>query len=316
MFNKPDSSIPSDEWEALSSRERDFAHFIYEIYDHFDLVVIAKLGWKPTNIKITQGTNNIVIGFSYLAQNYIFRVPKYGIRQLKAIMCIRQQLNGKPYFPDILYYDDKCLIEQYADGKFLDELSDPNAFAKLASVMADFHSLPGCKFGPLMYKNFGVADDFQSYYPQNFNKFWDKMEQNIQFERNVLKLLKSHWRCVLQGCNDEPVICHGDLWHNNIFYSNDSKKITLIDWERCGVYHREKDLRFLLSQSITKEQRNTFLTHYPYEVNEKLMHWYELTSQLKYCRLEDIQNFINTANKFLSIMGESCQIINNSSIQQ
>jgi len=308
MFDKPDSSIPTDEWLALSTSEQEFCHFIYEIYEHFDLVITQNLGWKAIDVKINQGTNNIVIGFSYLGDRYIFRVPKIGIQQLKTIMCIRQELNGKPYFIDIVYYDHKCLIERYAEGELLSEFSSPHSFAELAVVMGDIHSYSGEKFGPLIYSNVGAANDFQSYYVKGIDKVWAEMEKYLKFEQNKLSMLKHYWNLVLEETNSDPVICHGDLWHNNIFYSTDSQKITLIDWERCGVYHKEKDLRFLISKSVTEEQRNIFLANYPYDIDDRLLHWYSFTMQLKYCRLADIQNFIDEANIFLNIMIEKSPI--------
>jgi predicted Ser/Thr protein kinase len=316
ILDKPDDSIPTEEWLSLSSSKRDFALFIYDIHEHFDLVVRTKLDWNPTNIKINQGHNNIVIGFDFLEQRYVFRVPKRGIRQLKTIMCIRQQLNGKPYFPNVIYYDDKCLIEHYADGEQLNELSDSNAFAKLAVVMADIHHYQGRQFGPLIYGNSGVANDFRSYYIEGIDKSWDRIEHFIKLESTELQILKNHWYEVLQQSNSELVICHGDLAHHNIFYSENKKLITLIDWDACGIYHKEKDLRFLLNKHITEEQRNAFLIHYPYDVDEHLLYWYCLTNQLKYGTLEDTRDFIDAANGFLNIRGVNLHLTDNSSVPE
>jgi serine/threonine protein kinase len=316
MLDKPDDSIPTEEWLALSSSDRAFAHFIYDIHEHFDLVVRTKLNWKPANIKINQGHNNIVMRFDFLEQRYVFRVPKRGIRQLKTIMCIRQQLNGKSYFPDVIYYDDKCLIEHYADGEQLNELSDSNAFAKLAIVMADIHHYPGSQFGPLIYGNSGVANDFKSYYIEGIDKAWDRVERFIKLKSTELQILKNHWYAVLQQIDGELVICHGDLGHHNIFYSEDKKSIKLIDWDACGIYHKEKDLRFLLDKHITEAQRNAFFIHYPYDVDEHLLYWYRLTNQLKYGDLEDTRDFIDAANGFLNIRGVNLHLTDNSAVSE
>ena len=314
MFDKPDKDIPTDEWLALTPENRDFARFIYEINDHFDLVVRNKLGWKPTDIKINQGTNNIVLAFSHLDQSYIFRVPKYGIQQLKSIMCIRQKLKGKSYFPDIIYYDDKCLIEHFADGEFLGENNDIEAFTALAVVMADVHSFTGRKFGPLMYQNFGLANDFKSYYLENIDNIWSRAEHFIKCSPQDFKILKERWYSVCLEPHSDPVICDGDLWQNNIFYSATNTRLTLIDWDRCGVYHREKDLHFLISKAITDEQRNAFFTHYPYDVNQTLLYWYSFTMQLKYSNYEDPRDFIDAANAFLAICGDNLDFTDNNSI--
>jgi hypothetical protein len=316
MLDKLDDSIPAGEWLSLSQSDRDFSNFVYEIYEHFYLVVRKKLGWKPTNIKINRGIHNIVIGFKFLEQGYIFRVPLQGIHQLKTIMCIRQKLNGKSYFIDVLYYDDKCLIERYADGQLFDGSSDPYAFTKLAAVMADIHRFPGRKFGPLVYENVGIANDFKSYYLKNIEKAWDKVEHLIKLESKDLQILKNHWYSVLQECDGELVICHGDLWRNNIFYSDDTKRIILIDWDTCGIYHKENDLRFLLNKHITEDQRNAFFTHYPYDVDEHLLYWYRLTNQLKYGGLEITRNFIDAANGFLNIRGVNLHLTDNSSVPE
>lgn len=316
MLDKPDDSIPTEEWLSLSSSDRAFAHFIYDIYEHFDLVVKTKLNWKPANIKINQGHNNIVMGFDFLDQRYVFRVPKRGIRQLKTIMCIRQELNGKPYFPDVIYYDDKCLIEHYADGEQLNALSDSNVFAKLAVVIAEIHHYPGRQFGPLMYGNSGVANDFKSYYIEGIEEAWNKVEHFTKLEPTDLQTLKDHWYAVLQQSDGELVICHGDLSHHNIFYSEEKESITLIDWDACGIYHKEKDLRFLLNKHITEEQRNAFFTHYPDEVDEDLLYWYSLTNQLKYGALEDTRDFIDAANGFLNIRGVNLHLTDNSSVPE
>jgi hypothetical protein len=316
MLDKPDDSIPTEEWLSMSASDRAFAHFIYDIHEHFDLVIRTKLDWKPINIKINQGHNNIVMGFDFLEQGYVFRVPKRGIRQLKTIMCIRQQLNGKSYFPDVIYYDDKCLIEHYANGEQLTELSDSNAFAKLALVMADIHHYPGRQFGPLMYGNSGVANDFKSYYIKGIDKAWDRIERFIKLESTDLQILKNHWYAVLEQSDGEHVICHGDLAHQNIFYSEDKKSITLIDWDACGIYHKEKDLRFLLNKHITEKQRNAFFIHYPYYVDEHLLYWYSLTNQLKYGALEDTRDFIDAANGFLNIRGVNLHLTDNSSVPE
>ena len=314
MLDKPDDSIPADEWEALSQQERDFAHFIYDIYDHFDLVVKEKLGWKPTNIKINQGKGNIVIGFESQGQGYVFRVPKYGIRQLQIIMCIRRTLGDKPYFPNVFYYDDKCLIERYVDGERLSESTSPDVFAKLAAIISDIHSLPGRGFGPLRYKNYGIADDIESYYTEEyFQEEWNNIRQHIQPDPEILQTLQRYWRSLLHRKGGEFVICHGDLWCDNALYDDESAKLTLIDWDTCGIYHREKDLHFLISPPVTEEQRHAFFSHYPYDVDQQWLHWYRFTMQLKYWRAEKTSYFIDSANDFLSIMGSDQHLTDNSS---
>lgn len=314
MFDIPDSLMPIEDFEKLGLLEQKFHTFIFDIYDHFNLVVIKKLGWDPIDVKITQGTNNVVIGFSYLDARYIFRVPKYGIRQLKTVMCIRRILGGKPYFIDVIYYDDKCLIERFVNGKFLDKNADSEGFIQLAKVMTDIHNLSGENFGPLKYKNIGIAESFQSYYLHNIDTIWDANSPYLNFESNKLDELKKYWYSVLLNTKSEAVICHGDLWHNNIFYCNNNQLVTLIDWDRCGIYHREKDLRFLISKEITEEQRSSFYAHYPYDIDEILLYWYNLTMQLKYCDVDDIQQFIDAADSFLVIMNKKLQLTNNNPV--
>ena len=125
--------------------------------------------------------------------------------------------------------------------------------------------------------------------------------------------MNNYWYTVLEQSDGELVICHGDLTHHNIFYSEDKKSITLIDWDACGIYHKEKDLHFLLNEHITEEQRNAFFIHYPYNVDEHLLYWYSLTNKLKYGVPEGAQNFIDAANGFLNIRGVNLHLTNNSS---
>jgi thiamine kinase-like enzyme len=167
-----------------------------------------------------------------------------------------------------------------------------------------------------VYENVGIANDFKSYYLKNIEKAWDKVEHLIKLESKDLQILKNHWYSVLQECDGELVICHGDLWRNNIFYSDDTKRIILIDWDTCGIYHKENDLRFLLNKHITEDQRNAFFTHYPYDVDEHLLYWYRLTNQLKYGGLEITRNFIDAANGFLNIRGVNLHLTDNSSVPE
>lgn len=304
-INKPAGDIPEYDWCTLSYSQQAYAEFVYEVLGYFDEVVRHNLGWSPDNIKINQGKNNLVIAFDVEQKRYLFRVPKYGNKQLQVYHMAAQQFSKHAFFPTLAYIDSKCMIEHFAVGQNLEQGSSAEAYKALAKALNKIHCLPAKGFGHLLEQNKGVDGSAFEHYMPLMTESIKQLSQLLPNQANIIRHVFLLWQIKLRSNNTPVVLCHGDLWSNNILYDVTGKHLTIIDWDTCGAYHREKDLHFLLSEGVPEKYTRHFFEHYDFDVDTVLMSWYRLTMNVIYYDPSRHDHFLKAANHFLQEMGDS-----------
>lgn len=304
---KPSDDIPDGEWQALSLSQQAFAEFVYEVLDYFNVVVRERLGWTPENLRINQGRNNIVLGFEWQAQRYLFRVPKHGHKQLEQHALAVQHFGHFDFFIDQVYADSKCIIERFAPGDSLNHDAPEAAYIALAKALNKIHSNTAKHFGPMSSKILNHGEHFSAsdHYLAPMTDAIRSLSMEIPDQAQEFHRLFQLWQLTLRGIKKPTVICHGDLWSDNVLYDPEAEKLTLIDWDTFGVYHREKDLHFLLSDDVPSVYKKRFFEVYDYDVDLALMSWYRLTMNVIYYKPDRSLHLVEAANHFFNLMGSS-----------
>ncbi|TPE46622.1 aminoglycoside phosphotransferase family protein [Maribrevibacterium harenarium] len=301
-IKKPAEDIPDDEWNALSLSDQAFLEFIYEVFDYFDEVVRQKLGWKPEQIQINQGKNNIVLAFNHDQKRYLFRVPKYGRQQLQRYMRAAQLLEDQPFFSERIYIDGNCMIETYAPGVTLNQDAPSGAYIALAKALNLMHQQKGQGFGGLRVGTTGHDDSvFDHYLPMMTERIED-LKQLFPNQAVSLDAVFELWQQKLNSISSPLCLCHGDLWSDNVLYDKDTDHLTIIDWDSCGIYHREKDLHFLLSDDVPSANKDLFFQHYDTEPDWQLMSWYRVTMNVLYFKADRGSHLQTAVNHFFEQM--------------
>lgn len=306
LVTKPNSTIPDTKLYSYNPDKQAFIEFIYDVLDYFDKVLKNKLKWQPQDIKINQGYNNLVIAFSYQQKRYIFRVPKFGQWQLKNYMRAANLVNHYDFFPARIYIDGQCMIEHFVAGTQLNNTSDLKAYLKLAEHLNQLHTHAGKGYGSLLIDNQGINKNIIEHYSTKMLVTWEDLLPLFDNQTHTYQTLKLLWQQKLKSVNTMPVLCHGDLWQNNLIYNKATNQLTLIDWDTCGIYHREKDLYFLLDKKITPACRQAFFEHYKHPVDTQLLAWFRLTHALQLTE-HDLEHLTTIINHFLITMGSPAQ---------
>lgn len=306
LVAKPNSNIPDMEWRSYNPDQQAFIAFIYDVLDYFNEVLEKKLKWQPEDIKISQGYNNLVIAFNYQQQRYLFRVPKFGQWQLKNYMRAANLVSHYDFFPERIYIDGQCMIEHFVAGAQLNNTSNLKAYLKLAEHLNQLHTHVGEGYGSLLVDNQGVDKNIAEHYSAKMPAYWEKLRPLFDNQTDTYQTLKLLWQQKLESVNTTPVLCHGDLWQGNLIYNEATNQLAIIDWDTCGIYHREKDLYFLLDKRITPACRQAFFEHYKHPVDTQLMAWFRLTHSLQLTE-RNLERLITAINHFLITMGSPAQ---------
>ena len=305
---KPAENIPDDEWQALPLEQQAFAEFIYDVLDYFEKVVREKLGWAPENLRINQGRNNVVIGFEANDQAYLFRVPKYGPTQLARHQRAMQQFGHFAFVTEQVYHDQQCMIEHFVPGNNLNREAPEAAYIELAKALNYIHAQSAQGFGPISSDNrlTGIHRNAMEHYLPPLTDMIQTLMAQLPEKADVLQQVFQQWQLTLRNSDSSAVVlCHGDLWSDNVIYDTESGSLKLIDWDTFGVYHREKDLHFLLSDDVPESYKQVFFQHYKYQTDPILMSWYRLTMNIVYYIPERYDHLAEAANHFLTLLGHS-----------
>lgn len=257
-----------DESQEVSESVLSFAEFLIEIDAHFKHVIFELLKWDPKEVKISWGANNVVMQFRHQDQRYLFRVPKHGPFQLKAVHLANSYFKSLNFFPKIIYFDHKCIIEEYIEGEHL-HTGQPVHFENLARALAQMHCIPIEGYGPLVYRGQGEFENpDQLVGPKLYHRFNRCVELGyLKGDLPVFERLFFDW---YEAYSEMPrVICHGDLWDSNAFCLKNGE-VKLIDWESVGAYPFYQDLKMLHNSWMTEENRQHFVQTYEQETQVSL----------------------------------------------
>jgi len=133
-----------------------------------------------------------------------------------------------------LHYDDSCRIEEFYRGRTLtaDDVFDPDIQRGVAAELYRFHQLephglPDGTFFELLTEQWGelarsVLIDHRAAFPAHEQAMCADLEA-IWAPETIDKVL----RCLPDG---EPVFCHNDTYHGNVFLLDDGT-VKLLDFE-------------------------------------------------------------------------------------
>lgn len=308
LVTKPNSTISDVEWHSYNPDQQAFIVFIYDVLDYFDEVLEKKLKWQPEGIKINQGYNNLVIAFNYQQQRYLFRVPKFGQWQLKNYRRAANLISHYEFFPKLIYIDGQCMIEHFVAGVQLNNTYNLKAYLELAKHLNQLHSHLGEGYGLLLVDKQGVNKNIVEHYFNKIKIYWENLQPLFDDQIPAYQTLILLWQQKLESVTANPVLCHGDLWQGNCIYNESTNQLTLIDWDTCGIYHREKDLFFLLDEKIPSACKQAFFEQYKYPVDTQLMAWFRLTNLAAYFSEHYLESLIAAMNHFLITMGSQVRL--------
>jgi thiamine kinase-like enzyme len=278
-----------------------FAEFLLEIQDYFNWVMAEKLNWNVANVQITFGHGNVLLKFEQAGETFVFRVPKFGTFQIKNQRRAQAFFGEEAFFPDVVYFDGKCIIERFIEGEKLGRQTDGSDYFHLGQALAKIHQTPAQGFGHLTHANVGDEESALVYYQERLENGWALIEQKQLLTNDVLKRLQKETLLRLSKIDGLPkVVCHGDVWRENVIYNASTEQLKLIDWEGVGAFTREMDLAFLHRKYVTKEQRVRFLEGYNSSVDSSMVAFYSLLRIVVNFNRQHYSRFTQAAENFLT----------------
>ncbi|WP_044408955.1 aminoglycoside phosphotransferase family protein [Thiomicrospira microaerophila] len=261
--------------------QTQFDYFLQQVNAHFKYVIQQRLDWLITALDYKIGFGHLVIRFKRIEDGlfYIFRVPIYSQEQLKTAMRARRLLQDKPYVCELIYHDEKCMIEQYIDGVEFSNKIEDNKIVRLALALKDLHtSIPTQGCGRINYAANADQSNVISHYRIALDEYWKRLQKVVdskEFEQIVIQVE----RMLEQSIQYLPcVLCHNDLWRSNILFSNDQP--ILIDWDLLGSYPKESDLTFLWNARLTERQISVFSEVYGDLGQPEHLAWFRLVKEM------------------------------------
>jgi hypothetical protein len=253
---------------------------INEIHAYFVHVLQDKLGGVDDGrSQMAHGSGHVLIRFDKDGETLVFRVPKFGLRQMRSTMLAYLHLGHLDLMPDKVYHDPKCIIERFAPGAPLDASVQTGVLTGMARKLAAMHGIGATGYGPLAFALHGSFDDATADYlrPGYAEGFEPGGLPADQADR-----LQAIWRWAAEpptGLAQAPMVLgHGDLWSKNILVSDTVFRI--IDWDRVGAYPRERDLALLLDVDFSAAQQEAFLAAYGEPVRRDWINWFGLRKLL------------------------------------
>ncbi len=246
-----------------------------EINHHLVYVLTEKLGWHDAaHPAMSVGGGHVVIRFEKDGQRLVFRVPKFGIMQLKRNMMAYRYLGHLDIIPEKVYHDGKCIIERHADGTFFNAQVTDVVLERMAQQLSAMHEIKAQGFGPLDFDLQGSYQSAAVYYQDQVPIEVDRAEMDLSAaQADILTAAVAQSATVpAQWQSAKTFLGHGDLWRNNILIDRDSFKI--VDWDKIGAYPIECDLAFLWVADLSASQRELFFKSYAHEVNRGLLRWF------------------------------------------
>jgi len=261
--------------DKSAQENEQFSAMLDEINNHLVYVLTEKLGWHDAvNPEMSVGGGHVVIRFENDGQRLVFRVPKFGIMQLKRNMMAYRYLGHLDIIPEKVYHDGKCIIELHADGgPFSSKVSDA-VLGRMASQLSVMHGIQTNGFGPLNFDLQGGYPSAAAYFQDRAPLALDWAEMDLtSIQTDALTAALAQSATVPDELQSAPTFLgHGDLWRNNILVSQDGFKI--VDWDRLGAYPIERDLAFLWVAGLCASQRALFYRVYAKTVNRSLLRWF------------------------------------------
>jgi thiamine kinase-like enzyme len=152
-----------------------------------------------------------------------------------------------------LHYDETCRIEQFYRGRSLtaDDVFDLDVQRGVAAELHRFHQLrpdglPDQTYFELLTERWhelarSVVVDHRTAFPDDEQVLCAELEE-IWSDETVAKVL----RCLPDG---EPVFCHNDTYHGNVFLLADGG-VKLLDFEFSCLNHAAFDIANFFAETV------------------------------------------------------------------
>jgi hypothetical protein len=220
----------------------DFQAMVDEIHRYFVHVLQDKLGGiDDGQSQMAHGSGHVVIRFNLDGETLVFRVPKFGLGQMRGTMLAYRHLAHLGVMPEKVYHDAKCIIERFIPGVPLDAVVSAAVLADLARKLAAIHAIPASGYGPLSFDRQGSFQDARADYLGEGFADGTGLGDLPAAQQAQLRDAMHRAAEVPAGLVEAPMVLgHGDLWRKNVLVSAEDFKV--IDWDRVGAYPREREL--------------------------------------------------------------------------
>jgi hypothetical protein len=281
----------------FSPWKNSFDCFLSEIDLHFQNVVKKRLGWgELQEAKFKVGASSVVIRFRVGGEYFIFRVPKYSQRQLRACLIAWQHFADSGLMPEKIYHDEKCIVERFLPGHVLAEgpVGDCE-LEKMAEALRTLHSITATGFDRIAYdcegENKNLADCFLPYVEPGIN--W------LEEQRIIDNIRLSHLREIMSVMPDpaekKVFICHGDMSAANIMVDRDA--VRFIDWDGICAFPREYDFSYLNVDPGFRKWMDDLISAYGFSLNRELIDYFSFGNILRtLCTVNDPFRELNKFN--------------------
>ncbi len=258
----------------------DFQAMVDEIHRYFVHVLQDKLGGiDDGQSQMAHGSGHVVIRFNLDGETLVFRVPKFGLGQMRGTMLAYRHLAHLGVMPEKVYHDAKCIIERFIPGVPLDAVVSAAVLADLARKLAAIHAIPASGYGPLSFDRQGSFQDARADYLGEGFADGTGLGDLPAAQQAQLRDAMHRAAEVPAGLVEAPMVLgHGDLWRKNVLVSAEDFKV--IDWDRVGAYPRERELALLVETDFSGEQQETFLSAYGVPVRRDWVNWFALRKVL------------------------------------
>lgn len=259
----------------------NFDSFLAEADAHFKAVLNKLPGFEnPQELKFKIGASSLVIRFRVEKEYFIFRVPKYSQRQIRAYLLAYQHFSATGLMPEKIYHDEKCVVERLVPGHELTErLVGDCELEKLAAALLSLHLIPAIGFGRIVYgcegENKSLADCFSTYVEKGIN--W--LEEHGVMDDMRLSHLREIMAVLPEPAEKNVFICHGDMSAPNIIV--DSDRVRFVDWDGLCAFPREYEFSYLNIEPKFHHHMKRLIYLYGHPLNVNLINYFSFGNVLR-----------------------------------
>lgn len=198
-------------------------------------------------------------------KKFILRIPtSFGVYENQhRIYDFLKDNPGIEQFPKILFFDreTKSTAYEFLEGRHLSliDLKDDTHLKNLAYSIKAMHQIPleGKLRLHSIYNAFDLIDKYKSF------AFESDIHEDI---KRIYDLLKERYLQI----NRAPVLCHNDLYLNNVLFNDTANKFYFIDIDTMMPGNPLYDLASVISYNdLDMQESDTFLKAYGIEMPSK-----------------------------------------------
>jgi len=268
--------------------------------------VASKLGISlPTRIRCMETNSYFLVRFPHQGEEWVYRYAISGGKRIQRLVLAFEHFSNTSFMPKCLYFDEACLIEQYAGESHTEDTLSDDQLKLLACSLSSIHAKSSQGFGWLLYDRQGEHQSLQGFIHWTESDLRHVEEQKI-LTGQELSRLKNLCRFQERWNEKIPGLVHGDVRLENLHWHGTHLK--MIDWDRIGSMPREYDFLRLVSQIPTKKMQ-TLLKNYQYSehLDWSFIRYFALLDSLRHLvnNRDDTGIFQRAATRIKLIMDQS-----------